>query len=202
MVSHDSLYQALILVEKPLDRGCGLFRLLAYLLLDLLDHRTHLISHLVKLCLGKPYGSEVIAQGKLGALGPSGELLVQHDSFFVDLFALDAAAELLVVGLVLVGIPLGKGQTRPVEDVRFAEVGGDCEAVARAGVGMGKHLATGVGDLREVLRGNEVEVQVRLAIPQLADIVVAGLATGVDQSGPSKKTSDEVCMACWPSTTR
>ena len=139
------------------------------------------------LCLGKPYGSEVIAQGKLDALGPSGELLVQHDSFFVDLFALDAAAELLVVGLVLVGIPLGKGQTRPVEDVRFAEVGGDCEAVARAGVGMGKHLATGVGDLREALRGNEVEVQVRLAIPQLADIVVAGLATGVDQSGPSQE---------------
>ena len=52
----------------------------------------------------------------------------------VDLAGLDGPREGLVVAVVLFGVSLGEGQDRSVENIAATEVGGDGDAIARAGV--------------------------------------------------------------------
>ena len=52
----------------------------------------------------------------------------------VDSAGPDGLGEGLVVAVVLFGVGLGEGEDRSVENIPAAEVGGDGDAIARAGV--------------------------------------------------------------------
>ena len=80
----------------------------------------------------------------------------------------------VVVAFVLVGVGLGELDEGPVEDVAGAEVGGDGDPVAGAGVGPGQRVAAQSARRRPSSGASMVSTsRGALPVPELADVEVA-----------------------------
>ena len=89
---------------------------------------------------------------------------------------LDRSLESVVVAFVLVGVGLGKVGDCPVEGVRLAEVGGDRDPVAGAGMRAGECPAARLSVRGRARRDGCLEGEGALPVLELADVEVALLA--------------------------
>src|SRR4051812_11125631 len=76
----------------------------------------------------------------------------------------------VVVALVLVGVGLGELGDGAVEGVVGAEVGGDGDAIAGAGMGAGERGGAHVGVDRHRGRRQRLDQRRTLPVPELADV--------------------------------
>ena len=83
----------------------------------------------------------------------------------------------------LVGVGAGEAEDGVVETVAVAEVSGDGDGVAGAGVAAGEEFAADVGVAQQAGGGEGVEVERGLVVVELADEVVAASDGGVAEEG-------------------
>src|SRR5215470_16224692 len=80
----------------------------------------------------------------------------------------------VVITLVLVGVGAREPADGAIEDVRAAEIGGDGDAVAGAGVGPGQRPAAQRAVHLQALWTQERDFDGELPVPQLPDVEVPG----------------------------
>src|SRR5215469_16039521 len=99
----------------------------------------------------------------------------------------DGGLECGVVAFVLVGVGLGEVGDRLVEFAGAAEVGGQGDTVAGAGVGPGEGPSAHAGVGRHARGDHLLDRRGELPVLQLADVVVVVLSVGADHVGPAEE---------------
>ena len=114
-----------------------------------------------------------------------------------------ACDEGVVVALVLVGVGLGELDEGPVEGVAAAEVGGDGDAVAGAGVGPGQASSRTCGRRGHGVRGSSSRRRRRPSSPAAGGRRSRGRRRRSPRRGPSRgRCRCWLAIRCWPCTTR
>src|SRR4051794_19777991 len=99
-----------------------------------------------------------------------------HAGDGLQLPAVDRRPELLVVGLVLIGVRLGELAHRALEGVALAEIRGDRHPVTRPRMGTCQGPTAELRVLEHSLRGHRLDLRRALPVPELPDVVVVRLA--------------------------
>src|SRR5215813_7112224 len=134
-------------------------------------------------CLPRPPGSPATRPVRPHSL-PNGVLNVAGR---LGPAVFDGGLECGVVEFVLVGVFLGEVGDRLVEFVRAAEVGGQGDAVAGAGVGPGEGPPAHLGVDRHARGDHLLDRRGELPVFQLADVVVVVNPVGAYHVGPAEE---------------